>query len=676
MSTLSFCPKCESLMKFRKVGNKLETYCTRCGYTSIIIEFEERKSKKIVEIDLNELMDVIIRERSFAVKDATSISYPAIIVDVSHGIATIETKYATHFQSGDPIGFYEKGGPKYFGTVIDSHQDFITVLTSIEWDEIEKELYIDIFDYEPLISYDLQLNLLKQINGEESEYLNVKVSNENAINLVFKNISLPELKYHKLMDVMDVSKRFRLNDSQIKAVEAALALNDNEILLIVGPPGTGKTRVIAKIAFELMKRGEKVLITSHTNRAVDNAVENLPLEKTLRVGRPEKVLENIKKYLLSYRARERIGQMILDLDNKLYKFFNELQNLIKDYKKSRNYERSVLKKILKGYKSHIIDTIKNRNKMIREECEKLIDEIPIIGSTLVKSQLPPLWNIDFDTVIIDEASQASITLALLAMVKGRKWILVGDHKQLLPIFRDKRVSSIESRIKLSAFSGLKEKYEHRHLWLQIHYRSHPDIIGFSTKYIYENKIKCHETCLNQTLKFEKPPKLEFLTETKPAVFIHVNGIDEVVGKSRRNEKEVEVICEIIRELINCGIKPSEIGVISPFIAQTKQIIEKLPKTKEKIEVNTVDAFQGREKEVIIFSITDTTKLKFPSDPHRLNVALTRPRKKLIVVGNGKAITEKAKNTLLHKYLEYCYTKNTIYDWNKKIWLQKQEKTQT
>ncbi|MEM3715310.1 MAG: hypothetical protein QXF82_10225, partial [Nitrososphaeria archaeon] len=72
MSTLSFCPKCESLMKFRKVGNKLETYCTRCGYTSIIIEFEERKSKKIVEIDLNELMDVIIRERSFAVKDATS----------------------------------------------------------------------------------------------------------------------------------------------------------------------------------------------------------------------------------------------------------------------------------------------------------------------------------------------------------------------------------------------------------------------------------------------------------------------------------------------------------------------------------------------------------------------------------------------------------------------------
>ncbi|MEM2452395.1 MAG: AAA domain-containing protein [Candidatus Methanomethylicia archaeon] len=674
MSILSFCPKCESLMKFRKVGNKLETYCTRCGYTSIIIEFEERKPKKIVEIDLNELMDVIIRERSFAVKDATSRTYPAIIVDVSHGIATIETKYATHFQSGDPIGFYEKDSPKYFGTVIDSHQDFITVLTPIEWNEIEKELYINIFDYEPLISYDLQLNLLKQINGEESEYLNVKVSNENAINLVFKNLSQPELKYHKLMDVMDVSKRFRLNDSQIKAVEAALALNDNEILLIVGPPGTGKTRVIAKIAFELMKRGEKVLITSHTNRAVDNAVENLPLEKTLRVGRPEKVLENIKKYLLSYRAREQIGQMILNLDNKLYNFLNEIQNLIKDYKKSRNYEKIVLRNILKKYKSHIIDTIKNRNKMIREECEKLINEIPIIGSTLVKSQLPPLWNIDFDIVIIDEASQASITLALLAMVKGRKWILVGDHKQLLPIFRDKRVSNIESRIKLSAFSGLKEKYDPRHLWLQIHYRSHPDIIGFSTKYIYENKIKCHETCLNQTLEFKKPPKLEFLTKTKPAVFIHVNGIDEVVGKSRRNEKEVEVICEIIRELINCGIKPSEIGVISPFIAQTKQIIEKLPKTKEKIEVNTVDAFQGREKEVIIFSITDTTKLKFPSDPHRLNVALTRPRKKLIVVGNGKAITEKAKNTLLHKYLEYCYTKNAIYDWNKKIWLQKHEET--
>lgn len=144
----------------------------------------------------------------------------------------------------------------------------------------------------------------------------------------------------------------------------------------------------------------------------------------------------------------------------------------------------------------------------------------------------------------------------------------------------------------------------------------------------------------------------------------------MVDSSRRNEKEAEAAYEIVKELIGCGVSELSIGVITPFKAQRKLILDKLSKIKneEGVEVNTVDAFQGREKEVIIFSVTDTSGFKFSTDPHRLNVAFTRARSKLIVLGNGKEICTKAKGTLLYKFIEYCYKKNAIYDWGKKCWI--------
>ena len=271
-------------------------------------------------------------------------------------------------------------------------------------------------------------------------------------------------------------------------------------------------------------------------------------------------------------------------------------------------------------------------------------------------------------MIIDEASQASITLALLAMVKGKKWVIVGDHKQLLPIF--KTVKSLEERIALSAFTSLKNKYEHRHLWLQIHYRSHPKIIGFSAKYVYENKIKPAKVCSTRVLRLNCEPRLKFLIPQKPVVFVHVKGKSKKVNKSKQNVKEVEVIYEIVKELINCGVSASSIGVITPYRVQRKIILNKLSeiKSEKRIEVDTVDAFQGREKNVIIYSITDTDMSDFSTDPHRLNVAFTRARSKLIVVGNADDVRNKAGGTLLYDFLKYCYREESVYDWEQKTWL--------
>jgi len=598
---------------------------------------------------LANLKDILIREKQEALKDVLKLIVPARVLDVSQGIATLESNHANLFESGDVLGlvFSHEGTTtiQQLGTVIDSSQDILTVFADLDlkegWD-------LRITNYEPLIAFDLQIGLIERIENKELHSFE-----EGAVDLFFGDVKVGKIKRVELKDKRNVKAEYSLDESQIESVEAALALEDGEFLLIRGPPGTGKTVVIAKIAYELA-RNEKVLITSHTNRAVDNAIEELPVDVALRVGRPEKVLPNIRKYLLGYKARQGLGEKLEEIEREISKTLKLLFKIEEDARKTLGFEKSKLNEVRRKYKEHVRYLYTERNEMLRKSSEELVEKMPIIGSTLVKSQLYPLSTVSFDTVIIDECSQASITLALLGMVKGRKWILVGDDKQLLPIFRTLRDSE-----KLSAFVSLLNKYPHRMEMLRIHRRSHPEIIGFSAKYVYEEKIKPAEECRKQILKIKSNHPV--LNE-KPVVFVHVEGEEEREGRSKFNSREIEVCVELIRELKKY-LNPEEVGVISPYVAQRKRIAERV----KGVEVDTVDAFQGREKDVIIFSVTSTGSMDFVSNPNRLNVAFTRARKKLIVVGNGRAIY-RFKDSMLYKFLEYVYELNGIYDWERGIWL--------
>ena len=598
---------------------------------------------------LPNLKDILIREKQEALKDVLKLIVPARVLDVSQGIATLESNHANLFESGDVLGlvFSHEGKItiQQLGTVIDSSQDILTVFADLDlkegWD-------LRITNYEPLIAFDLQIGLIERIEKGELQGFE-----ERAVDVFFGNVKAGKIKRVELKDKRNVKAEYSLDKSQIESVEAALALEDGEFLLIRGPPGTGKTVVIAKIAYELA-RNEKVLIASHTNRAVDNAIEELPVEVALRVGRPEKVLPNIRKYLLGYKARQGLGEKLEEIEREISKTLKLLFKIEEDARKTLGFEKSKLNEVRRKYKEHVRHLYTERNEMLRKSSEELVEKMPVIGSTLVKSQLYPLSTVSFDTVIIDECSQASITLALLGMVKGRKWILVGDDKQLLPIFRTLRDSE-----KLSAFVSLLNKYPHRMEMLRIHRRSHPEIIGFSAKHVYEDKIKPAEECRKQILKIKSNHPV--LNE-KPVVFVHVEGEEEREGRSKFNSREIEVCVELIRELKKY-LNPEKIGVISPYVAQRKRIAERA----KGVEVDTVDAFQGREKDVIIFSVTSTGSMDFVSNPNRLNVAFTRARKKLIVVGNGRAIY-RFKDSMLYKFLEYVYELNGIYDWERGIWL--------
>lgn len=595
--------------------------------------------------------------------------YDAEVVDTAR-VIILNTPSAGIFQQGDLIGFVEDTGdgyriedvePKDLGYVIDSYND--TLIISPRNHPYSNR--IKIFESESMVSYDLQISLLSRIL-EFLEGVTQITSREFLVaETMFFEKELKELGREKC----NVKK---LDKYQTEALEHILALEDGGLLLVVGPPGTGKTRLISTTAMELARRGENVLICSHTNRAVDNALEGISAKLAVRVGRPEKTLLSMRPYMLEEKVRLSAGEELNEIDREIERLKKKLWRSLK---LSRIQATSVREELSELYGQ--------RSRVISSTESTILSMHPVVGSTLVRSGLSPLSDYFFDTVIIDESSQVSIPLAMVGMVKARKYILVGDHHQLQPISK--------LRFK-SSFQHLKERYPRRVWWLKRHYRSNATIVEFSRRYIYEEPLEFHESCYNKVLNLDVTFDSDNpLNPKKPAVFIHVDGVERRYGSSKFNSEEVDVCVNLVNSLIRAGVSVENIGCITPYRAQVEKLVEKFAEIADKIEkrrnsslnfkrlgevkkieftnenkaslkvmpeVGTVDVFQGREKDVIIFSVTATMDFRFVANSNRLNVAFTRPKLKLVVVGNGREISK--KGLLLRKYLDFCRENDALY----------------
>jgi len=649
VSKLVFCSNCGSILKPPLF------WCEGCRRLEMLTGAQLAK----------QLEEVLKREREAELKGEGREPVPCEVEMVSGDLATLECGVPL-FDEGDAVALVKGGWARPLGVVVTGGEH---VLVRLFWGvELKEGDRIRLREAEQLVSYDLQLKLLQRYSEgrlTEGEKQAFQVFFENAIKV---GKAERRASSYRILEPGGREGRYELDEYQRRAVERILGLQEGELLLVVGPPGTGKTRVIARAALELAKRGEKVLVASHTNRAVDNVLELLPVEITLRVGRPEKVHEKIRPYMLSYKVRERLGERLKALEEEIKKLREErsrLRKLLKELREERKRrggpETPGIKKSLEITERKLKEKIEERNKMLREESEKLVGEARIIGSTLVKCGLPPLTSVSFNTVIIDEASQAAVTLALLGMVKAGKWVLVGDHYQLPPVFRTlgEAAENPEALDPLSAFNRLVALVgEGEALWLENHYRSNPEIIRFASEHVYGGKIKPHPSCSGIKLERRAEGYLHrILDPEKPAVFVHVNGRERAEGGSRWNAEEVEVVVTIVNRLLELGILRERVGVIAPYRAQRSHIKEKLG---EGVEVNTVDAFQGREKDVIVFSGTATTSrsIAFAENKRRLNVAFTRARKKLIVVANAEA----EWRGLMRKFIEYARSKDAYIPW--------------
>ena len=448
-----------------------------------------------------------------------------------------------------------------------------------------------------------------------------KFSNKNEY------IKISEIPKEKELDIQDFkNENIELNKCQKNAIINCLK---NKFSLIKGPPGTGKSTVLAVLAYHLnnlKKKIHKILICAPSNRAVDNIsilLRKIKSIKFVRVLSPEKELcEDIDQTYSLYKL----------VKEEIYKNPKSNERIINLMERREKYG-NLNKKDFDEYK-----------KMLSNFEEKIIDSSDIILSTISNSADSRLKDYYFPIVIIDEATQSLEPDCLLPLYhKAEMTILIGDEKQLGPIVISKDAET--SGFEISLFERLSFYYEGSNFIsiLNEQYRMHEFLYRFSNEKFYQNQmITRTKNSLDKKVINEFP----WPNKNNPSLFYHYTQSEEIEIKSYYNIAEIFHIYEIVKRLTKAGVEPENIGIITAYNAQKHRLWEKFYENQnyEKIRIESVDGFQGMEKDYIIISTVRSNEngfLGFLRSPKRLNVALTRAKKGLIILGNCQCLAKRA-----------------------------------
>ena len=461
-----------------------------------------------------------------------------------------------------------------------------------------------------------------------------------------------------------------LNESQKDAVKKALACEN--FFLIHGPFGTGKTRTLVELISQETRQNHKVLATAESNAAVDNILERLVENKKLtltRLGHPQRVSKNNITQTLAYKVEnhklntkvERIRKKINNLIEKRsvhtrpspqyrrgFSDYEILHNASKN-KGGRGISVDKMKSMAKWIEinqeiDEAHDEIKRlENRMIRD----IVDTSDVILSTNSSAAIEDIAKVKFDVAIIDEASQTTIPSVLIPIAKAHRFILAGDHKQLPPTIISDRAGELEKTL----FEELIKLYPFKSQLLNVQYRMNTLLMKFPNQEFYNNALKSDLNVDNITINdiinsdtYEKP--MLFIDTSK----VHNNKEKHLKdSKSIVNELEARISVDIVKDYLRNGLSEDDIGIISPYADQVKLIDDMTP-----VEVKTVDGFQGREKEVIVISTVrsnDNENIGFLKDLRRLNVAITRAKRKLIIIGNKNTLKSNDTYSRLIDFVE-------------------------
>ena len=539
--------------------------------------------------------------------------------------------------------------------------------------------------YKKGVRVDLYVNDVTFKRMEENlEELRHAVGRQRELRNIVIGLKEPEKPEEVKFEVADD----RLNETQRKAV--GLALGAPDFFLIHGPPGTGKTSTLTELIVQLVKRGKKVLATADSNVAADNILLNLSKYKELklvRIGHPARVLEELEKYSIyalyekSEKSKkikegwEKVRELIEKRDSfvkpvpKLRRGMSD-EEIVFFGKKGKSF-RGVPKKTMKSMAqwiliNHEVDLrIKTLKTMENSLLKELIEEADVVVSTnsMVKSEL--LEGFHFDVAVVDEGSQQVEPSTLIPIMKADKFYIAGDHKQLPPTVVSEEAKELEKTL----FERLIERHPNFSVMLEVQYRMNEKIMDFPNREFYEGKLKAAPSVKDRTLgdfELKSPTKFtEVLNPQVPVAFVDTSRINawefQPEGStSYENFEEAKISVELALELHRMGLSGKDIGIITPYAAQVKLIKQLLVERNFKAEVNSVDGFQGREKEVIIVSFVrsnDEGEIGFLKDLRRLNVAITRPKRKLILVGNADTLSS---HPVYRKLVEYVKENGVFY----------------
>ena len=432
-----------------------------------------------------------------------------------------------------------------------------------------------------------------------------------------------------------------LNESQKVACEAAIS---QRLTLIQGPPGTGKTHTAVRILQSWSSQNVgTILAIADSNVAVDNLLEGLLGlgVSAVRLGQPVKVRESLREATVD--AQMESHPLRRDLEEHLE--LNE--KLARRIPGMKGKEKGLAHRDLnRGWKE-----VRRIERQMRDD---ILDRAQVLCCTCIGVGHQLLDGRKFTRVLLDEATQATEPASLVPLVRGaRQIVLVGDHRQLPPTVISRRAEN--GGLRRSLFERLVAMGIEPML-LDTQYRMHPAISDFPNRIFYEGRLVDGITAADRP----NPAGLLWNDWEVPMAFLPVNG-DELLspdGASKENPAEAGWVAKILENLLHAGdLEETDIGIITPYAGQVRAIRDALPERNDSVEVHTVDGYQGREKEVIIFSCVRSNSdgiVGFLSDARRLNVALTRAKRGLIVIGDPDTLRN---DETWASWLDYIRSRN-------------------
>lgn len=454
-----------------------------------------------------------------------------------------------------------------------------------------------------------------------------------------------------------------LKESQRRAVQFSLG---NEVSIVHGPPGTGKTHTLVEIVLQCLERGERVLVCAPSNIAADTLLERLGKSHPkglLRIGHPARLLDGTLRYSLDVLSRSGdSGAIVADIHSDIDAAIADARRLKGSTKRDAWRNVKELRKELRS----------REHKVVQE----LITQARVVVSTLHGSSSRELcgWYKDqesglFDTLVIDEVSQALepqcwVPLMSHQQSQIKRLVLAGDNKQLPPTVKTDDSAKVKRILETTLFDRLvKDHGDGITVMLDTQYRMNEQIMQFASDAMYSGKLVADESVRTHTLA--DLPGCDTNDDTQPPLvwydtqgddFIEdplENGTDDLMA-SRSNENEALLVRQHIAQLHSANVSAESIGVIAPYSAQVSLLKRMLAAEFPGVEVATVDGFQGREKDAIILSLVrsnDTFDVGFLAEERRLNVAMTRPRRQLCVVGNIETL-QRSRNAYLKSWADW------------------------
>ena len=435
----------------------------------------------------------------------------------------------------------------------------------------------------------------------------------------------------------------KLNPSQAAAVRSVLP---QPLSLIQGPPGTGKTVTSATLVYHMASLNKtQVLVTAPSNVAVDHLAERIA-KTGLRVVR------------MCARSRESVLSVVEPLT-----LHAQVESLATNSPQwSELYKLRKLRDVL----GHLSTADEHKYvHLLRKMESELLRGADVVCTTCVGSGDSRLGRFRFKHVLIDESTQSCEPETLLALVRGaRQVVLVGDHCQLGPVILCKEAT--KAGLGRSLFERLV-LLGVRPYRLQVQYRMHPAISAFPSATFYEGTLQNGVT-QEERLREEHP--FPWPCPHKPLFFYNSIGAEELSGSgtSYLNRVEGALVEKCVTQLLQVGVLPDDVGIITPYEGQRAYVVHYLQRNGtlpsdlyKRIEVSSVDAFQGREKQYIILSCVrsnDHQGIGFLSDARRLNVALTRAQSGLIIIGNGRVLS---RSPLWHALISHYKAMNLVVE---------------